>query len=305
MHHLPESVPGVADVEVIRGDRAANAVPTLLLEVPHGADRTAHYGACRALVHGPLPDDLEAFFHVNTDVGAWDLAVAIARRVVALRPDRAVLLVRSLLPRTLVDCNRAPGATDQLATGGMTPCVPSYVRDPADRDRLFALHRRWVDVVRAAHRVVVDAGGVAVEPHTYAPRSVGIDAIDDRIAARLRDAWAEPDRWPLRPEVDFITRTPDGRRPGAAALTDALIAALREAGHEVVEGGTYALVDATLGYTWAHEFEGRTTCFEVRRDLLVARWDPFAEMTCDAAAVERFAEPIARIFADRSDWISS
>ena len=43
----------------------------------------------------------------------------------------------------------------------------------------------------------------------------------------------------------------------------------------------------------AARFPGRTLCFEVRRDLLVRRFTPFAEMATDPDAVDRMAAPIA------------
>ena len=73
-HVAPLLPAGVVDVEIVRGARARpDAPPDLLVEVPHGADRRAHYDALRARLRGDLPADLHAFFHVNTDVGAWQL----------------------------------------------------------------------------------------------------------------------------------------------------------------------------------------------------------------------------------------
>src|SRR2546423_12804549 len=75
------SIPGVADVELL------GAGPTMLLvEVPHGADRRAHYDDLRARLGGDLPADLHAFFHVNTDVGAGQYGRRAAERVVAALP---------------------------------------------------------------------------------------------------------------------------------------------------------------------------------------------------------------------------
>src|SRR5689334_15142655 len=94
------SIEGVADVERIDGARAGTGRPALLVEVPHGADRRAHYDALRARMVGALPDDLHVFFHVNTDVGAWQYGRRVAERVVAARPELSAVVVRCLIPRT-------------------------------------------------------------------------------------------------------------------------------------------------------------------------------------------------------------
>src|SRR6478752_1623726 len=98
-------VPGVLAFTEVRGPRASGP-PSLLLEVPHGATRTADFERVRQRLKGALPPGLGDFFHVNTDVGAPELAEAIARRYVADHPERAALVLRCLVPRTFIDCNR-------------------------------------------------------------------------------------------------------------------------------------------------------------------------------------------------------
>jgi len=294
-----EGLPGVAQVELLRG-AAAQGPPRLLIEVPHGADRRAHYDALLARLRGPLPPDLAAFFHVNTDVGAWDLGRALAQRVTALDPAASVALIRCLLPRTFVDTNRrldvAPGA---LSQGGMTAGVPSYVRDPADRALLSGLHADYVGLVDAAVAQVCQAGGAVLSPHSYAPRSVDIDGIDDDIAAVLRAAWApeQRERWPLRPAVDLISTTAQGRNLGPVGVFAALRAALAPLGIEVADNATYHMHPATQGYRYALAWPGRVLCFELRRDLLVQRWEPFQEMAVDAVAIGRLATALAPVVA--------
>ena len=119
-------IEGVADVEVLRGVAAdPDASPDLLVEVPHGADRRAHYDALRARLAGPLPEDLHVFFHANTDLGAWHYGRRVAERVVEADPTKVALVIRCLLPRTFVDTNRVIEAVDELATGGMTAAISS------------------------------------------------------------------------------------------------------------------------------------------------------------------------------------
>jgi predicted N-formylglutamate amidohydrolase len=297
---LPSSVPGVADVEVVRGRDAGPGAPALLVEVPHGAGR-ADYDALFAEMTGPLPADLHEFFSVNTDVGAWPLGRRVAEAIVAADPRRSAIAIRCRIPRTFIDCNRIEGATEgDLKSGGMTASVPAYVRDDGDRARLLALHRRYVALVEEAH-AGLDESGFLLLPHTYGPRTLGIDAVDDDIVEKLR--WAhEPDRvetWPLRPEVDLITRAADESVTAALDVAGAVAAAYRALGVGVGENETYHLHPSTLAHRWAARFPGRVFCLEVRRDLLVRSWIWNGENEVLAGAIDRFAAPIAAAIDQR------
>lgn len=289
------SIVGVADVVWVRGAQAAAAAPTLLVEVPHGADRLKDFERLRALLVGDLPDDLVAYFLVNTDVGAWDLGLAVARQLVAAEPTRVVVLVRSRIARTFVDCNRLADAPQgDLAAGGLTAGLAPYIRHPDDQSLLLDLHRQYLALVDHWVARVCRADGLVLVPHSYAPRSVGIDVIDDDIGPRLRACWSaeQVERWPLRAPVDLITRTGDGRQWSPAGLVEQVIVAYRELGVQAVEGGTYSLHPSTVAYATSLRHPGRLLCLEVRRDLLVQAWTPFAEMQADPAAVERLAAPL-------------
>jgi len=302
MAAIPSSVTSVGHVEVLRGPGSAPGdAPTLLVEVPHGADRAIDYALLERQLHGPLPPGLADFFFVNTDVGAWALGREIAAQVIAARPHTVALLVRCLVPRTFVDCNRDLDAsgTGALDQGGVTPGIPPYVRNPADHALLRQLHARYISLTDDAYEVVMGAGGLAVVPHTYAPRSVGIAQVDDRIVEELHRVYA-PDlveTWPLRPEVDLITRTPEGERrcpPGAVA---ALLPAFEAVGIAAEEGDTYTLHPVTRAATLSDRYPGRLLCFEARRDLVVKAWTPFAEMHPDPEQVSRMARPVASFLA--------
>ena len=291
------SIAGVADVERIDGARADRAAPpALLVEVPHGADRRAHYDALRARMLGALPEDLHVFFHVNTDVGAWDYGRRVAERVVAARPDRSALVVRCLVPRTFVDTNRFEDVTgDDLGKGGMTAGVAPYIHDPRDVALLLQLHRTYVDLCARAYETVCSAGGLALSPHTYGPRTMGIAKIDDQIVAALRaahepEAWAS---WPVRPEIDLLMRTADGTQFGPEGIEDALVTGYRAIGLEAVLGGTYTLHPSTQTWRWSTTYPGRVIGLEVRRDLLVDAYTPFDEMRVSAQAADRIAGPLA------------
>jgi predicted N-formylglutamate amidohydrolase len=294
---FPSSVPGVAAVEARRGARADRAAAAdLLVEVPHGATRP-DYDALRAAMRGPLPADLHEFFSVNTDIGAWDVGREVAARVVAAEPRRVALVVRCRIPRTFIDCNRIEEAREG---GGLTASVPAYVVDDGDKARLLELHRAYVRVVESAHAVVAPRGFMLL-PHTYGPVTLGIERVDETIVEKLR--WAhEPGRvetWPLRPEVDLITRSAEGDVAVDAAIVEEVTAAYRALGVQVAENATYHMHPSTLAYRWAQRFVGRVFCLEMRRDLLVRRWTWNGENEVVRESVERLAGPLVEVIARR------
>jgi len=298
---LPGSIPDVLDVEILRGTAAApDAIPDLLVEAPHGADRRADYDALRARLVGTLPEGLHAFFHFNTDVGAWAYGRATAARVIAANPARSAIILRCLLPRTFVDCNRpADYEGGDLGAGGLTAGIPVYMRDPADRALLLDLHTCYVRAVESAFALVCGKGGSALIPHTYGPRTVDIERVDDSIVTLLR-ASQEPDvveRWPLRAEVDLLTRDPDGLLLAPAGCEEALVAGFRDAGLAPQLNSTYCLQPPSLGHAFSARYPGRVLTLEVRRDLVAEQWSPFEEMHAEAAKVERVAAVLAPVLA--------
>lgn len=298
------SLDGVAHVERIDGPGAdPTAPPCLLVEVPHGADRRAHYDALRGRLVGDLPADLHVFFHVNTDVGAWDYGRRVAERVVAAAPGRSALAIRCLVPRTFIDTNRLEDAGEDLAKSGLTSGVAPYVRHPADLALLLDLHRSYVRLVERAVELVCGAGGFGLSPHTYGPRTMGIATIDDTIVEALRRAH-EPaawESWPVRPEIDLITRDPDGVRRAPETMTRELLDAYRALGLEAVECATYTMHPSTQAARWGTRFPDQFLCLEVRRDLLVEAYTPFEEMRVRPEAADRVAAPLA-VAIDR--WLT-
>lgn len=294
---LPVSVEHVVDVELLRGPSArAGEPPDLLIEVPHGADQRAHYEPLRRRLQGDLPADLHLYFNLNTDVGAWAYGRATAQALIAAAPQRSILLLRSLIPRTFVDCNRRVDYQGgRPEDGGLTAGIPSYVRDERDRALLLELHERYCDSARRAFASVCGAGGLALVPHTYGPRTLGIDAIDDEVISKLR--WAcEPgrhDTWPLRAEIDLLTRDGEGRLLAPEGLEARLLADFAAAGFGVRANETFNLHASTLAYEWSTTYPGQVLCLEVRRDLLVERWTPFEEMQ----VVERSCRRVASVLA--------
>ena len=280
------------------GDPAAPV--SFLAEVPHGATSAEEYLALAAQMESALPPGLIDFFFVNTDVGAAEIGRAVARALVARGAVQRARMVRCRLPRTLVDTNRVPAlATGDLSGGGMTAAVPVYVTAPADHARLDALHRAYVARVDAEVDAVVAAGGLVFTPHSYAPRSVGIARVDADIVPALHAAWAPgtAETWPMRPAVDLITTPPGGASLAPAGLVERVRAGFAALGVDAVENGTYALHPATQGHRLSVRAPGRVLGAELRRDLLVHRWEPFTEMAVDLAAVARLAAPFVEGFA--------
>jgi hypothetical protein len=288
---------------VVRGvDVSGGPVPDLLIEVPHGATRAIHFQALRAqLVGTAFPEQLIDFFFVNTDVGAPEAALALAAHVTRAAPHKSVAVVRALIPRTFIDCNRvvdvsAQGraATTSSAPGGVTPGVVGYVTEAADLALLFARYSAYRAVTAAAFELVCDAGGTAVMLHSYAPRSVDV-AVDEHIVDALHAAYrpeVEP-TWPLRSPIDFITRTPDGALLADERLIAILHTVFKEAGFTSTEGSEYPLHPSTVAHVFASRWPRQTLLIELRRDLLVKQFTPFLEMETDPHKVDHLAGLLA------------
>jgi hypothetical protein len=310
-----DSLADVYDVEVVTAPRASHDTPPdLLLEVPHGATRGRHFAATRRRLIGPFPDDLDQFFHVNTDVGSIECARHVARMVT--RPDRyaelaelldangdagrggmaRVLILRGLVARTFIDCNRViGGGPSRGLQGGLTPGLPAYVGRAEDVQTLEGMHRDYQTAAARAYETVCGAGGTALILHTYAPRSVRIDGVDRDIVAALRRAYepANWDRWQRRPAVDVISETVDGRRLAPEALVRGLREGYARIGVAAAENSTYRLHDSTLGYVHSSNYPGQVLCLEINRELLADPFTPFVEMSISDRKARRMAAPIA------------
>ena len=291
------SIPGVLDALLVHGERADRArAPDLVVEVPHGATRAADYRRLEALLASPLPADLIDFFFVNTDAGAYELAEAVARRFVAAEPARSAAVLRCLVPRTFIDCNRRLDASPaEVREGKITPGLPPWITAEADRALLRARHDAYAGAVREAVEAVAGAGGALLLLHTYAPRTVDVEVGLD-IVEQLHRAW-QPDvapGWPLRPALDVIGRGVDGTQHAPEPIVAALREALSAIGvTDVADSATYPLHPSTLAWEHATRLPGRALCLEVRRDLLAEPWEPFAEMAISPAKVDRLAAPLA------------
>jgi hypothetical protein len=304
-----QSIPGIVDVTWYPPHGASEASPasTLLIETPHGATRRSDYEALEAQLVSVLPKDLIRFFFVNTDIGTPEGAEHIARALSTAPAVRSfgVLVLRCLLPRTFIDTNRVVSAAPSAAVvDGMTPGVASYITAKADHALLVGLHQRYHELVERAYAAILGGGGpgrggparggLALQLHSYSPRSVGIDTIDENIVAALHEAY-EPgvyETWPRRPSVDLITTDPEGR-----VLADPeVVARLREEyatiGIEAQENATYRLLPVSMGYQYAARYPGQVTCIELDRELLADPFVPFEDSPIGAAKVERMVGPL-------------
>lgn len=293
------SIPGVVDATVVRGRDAGHAdAPALLIEVPHGATRTSDFTSLAAQLTSPLPTGLVDFFHVNTDVGAPELAHATAARLLDLRPRLSIAILRCRIPRTLIDCNRRLDASaEDFKAGKVTPGLMPWITTPEDRERLRDLHAGYVAAVAAADAALAPDAAVLLL-HSYAPRSVDVE-VDADIVTNLRAAY-QPDvepTWPLRPHLDVIGRGPDGTVHAPAAAVEALRGALAARGLEVADSATYPLHPSTLAWDHVVRRPGRVLCLEVRRDLLADPFDPFVEMTVGDDKIAHLADPLAGALA--------
>lgn len=290
------SLEGVVDVTRFPGRAGGRQ---LLIEVPHGATQQAHYDAVFARLKSPLPAQLEHFFFVNTDIGAPEGALLLGRELSA--QGVGVVVARCLIPRTFIDTNRVVAKTEPgVVKDGLTPAVASYVTDPDDVAWLDARHAEYTGLARALYREVVgDGGGLALQLHSFAPRSVGIERTDENIVNALHAAY-EPQvyaTWPERPPVDLITALADGSFRAAPRLVDATLAAFHADGIEAKENATYHLHPVTMGTVHARDYPDSVLCVELNRGLVADPFVPFGVSPISEEKVRRLVRPLLRVFA--------
>lgn len=295
MVSAPASIPGVLDVHVVRGSRAAaDGPPDLVIEIPHGATATADFTTLAARLTSPLPDGLADFFHVNTDAGAPELGLAVAARCVDDAPARVAVVLRCRIPRTFIDCNRRiDAAPEDFKAGKVTPGLMPWITSAEDRALLRAAYDRYVAVVHTATEALAPDGAMLLL-HTYAPRTVDVE-VNLEIVQSLRAAYqpqVEP-TWPLRPDLDVISKALDGTDHAPVAVVTALREGMAAQDLIVADGATYPLHPSTLAYDHVLARPGRALCIEVRRDLVADPFEPFSQMKIASSKVDRLAAPLA------------
>lgn len=298
----PASVPEILDVTVVAGSSApAGARPDLIFEIPHGATNTVDYTRLEAKLTSPLPANLVDFFHVNTDAGAPELALAVAQRFVDEDPTRTAWVLRCRIPRTFIDCNRRVDASPaDFKAGKVTPGLMPWITTPEDRALLRERYDRYVALVNGAMTQLADDGAIVLL-HTYAPRTVDVE-VDADIVTNLRRAY-EPEvepTWPLRPQIDVIAHGSDGVDYTPTHVIDMLRVQLAKLDIAVADSATYPLHPSTLAWDHVQAHPGRAACIEVRRDLLASPFDPFVEMTIGGDKVDRLVP--AFVSAIRAWW---
>jgi len=293
------SIPGVVEVtwHPPREASALSPARTLLIEMPHGATRRSDYEALQAQLVSTLPADLVQFFFVNTDIGTPEGAerIAAALSTAPAGPSFGVLVLRCLLPRTFIDTNRVIAAsTSDEVENGMTPAIASYITAAEDRARLIGLHQRYHELVARAYAAIPGQGGLALQLHSYAPRSVGIDRIDEHIVEALRRAYAPGvhETWPERPAVDLITADGEGTVLGPPAIIARVREEYAKIGIAAKENESYRLTPVAMGYQYARQYAGRVLCIELNRGRLADPFIPLAESPIGAGKVETMVGPL-------------
>jgi predicted N-formylglutamate amidohydrolase len=288
------SIPHIVDVTILRGTAATGPEIDLLIEVPHGATATADFTRLAAQLNSPLPPSLVDFFHVNTDAGAPELALAAAHRLVAIEPARIWAAARCRIPRTFIDCNRrVDAAAEEFKAGKVTPGLMPWIVTLEDRTLLRDTYDQYVAAIAAMAASLPDHAAMVLL-HSYAPRTVDVE-VDHAIVDNLRHAYLpeiEP-TWPLRPEVDVIGRGTDGVDYAPAAVVAKLREELAATGLTLADSATYPLHPSTLAWSHVMARPGRALCLEIRRDLLADPFEPFAQMRISATKVDRLAGAMA------------
>jgi N-formylglutamate amidohydrolase len=293
-----ESVAGVLDMQVFASTGAPRG--HLFIEVPHGATRRSDYEAVERLLTGTLPEDLIHFFFVNTDIGAPEGAARLGAHLAA--QGFTTVVARCLIPRTFIDTNRVIAKTTQgVVVDGLTPGLPGYLDSKDDAQVLLALHARYHAVVQQAYAQLCGEGqGLALQLHSFAPRSVGIEKTDASIVEALHAAYV-PEvyaTWPKRPPVDFISKTADGSFSTAPQLVAAAKAAYVQAGIAAEENATYHLHPATMGMVYAQAWPTQVLCVELNRDLVADPFVPFGVSPINAQKVERAVAPLGQALGE-------
>lgn len=286
-------IAGVCGVKWFAPRSGRPGSPTLLIEIPHGATRRADYDALRRELVGKLPADLEQFFFVNTDIGAPEAGELIGATLSAA--GYGVLVLRCLVPRTFIDCNRVvhsgpPGAM----IDGLTPAVAGYVTEDADRQLLEQLHARYHALVTRAYAKICGRGGLGLQLHSYAPRSIEVSVVDENIVAALREAY-EPAvyvKWRQRPAIDIICTATDGTQLADPALVAGLREQFARIGVTATENATYKLHPATMGHRYAAAYPGQVLCVEINRGLLAEPFMAFEASPIAADKVRFIATPL-------------
>ncbi len=300
-----KAIEGVCELWWRSGPEAdQQAPPDLFIDLPHGATELAHLQAVKAGLRDYPGDEYDLFFLANTDQGSPEYALRLAdlltdpsawsdpahqRRAATTK----IVLLRSLLPRTIVDVNRVWATQAEAKAAGLTPGVPEFVRE----EELEVLHQaflRYHEQAAIGYASTSGAGGFALNLHTYGPISVA-PIEGESIVTTLKRAYT-PEHYgdyPVRPVVQLITTPPGGSLLSNGPLCDALVETYAQRGIEVARDYPFNLHPATAGYTYAAKYPQRTLTMEISRAALAEVFNPFIEMAISPTKVDHMTRPIA------------
>jgi len=268
--------------------------PQLLIELPHGAVNTEEYQFFAQQIPS-LPENLIDFFYVNTDVGTPELAHCIAQN---LKEHMRISIIRSRIPRTLVDCNRVLSLSpEEYRAGKVTPGIPCYVPQQ-DHEWLHQIHQRYTKKVDELYASICQQGGSALILHSYSPKSVGISSVDQDIVEKLHWAY-EADlykTWPTRPKIDIIAKTKEGEWLCDMKRAEKLQQAYIQNDITVGLSQTYPMHPSTMAFRHAKKYPSQIICLEIRRDLLMKEFLPFAPMYACQKKIEKHAQTITKAY---------
>lgn len=313
---LFESIPNILEVWEINGPEApSQGTPDVLIELPHGATKGIHLQRAKAFTRQYPGDRYDKFFYANTDQGSPEYGLHFAEclcnpawveqhqhqfeasAVAFLKAKAArmrVLMIRALLPRTVVDVNRVWQMDRDFQAANFTGVVGSYITDSDELAAIHQLYQQYQATVDRAHALVCGNGGVVFNLHTYAPISVAVPK-DADIVDVLESAY-QPENYPTfprRPEIQLITATPDGEVLAPVQLCAELVSRLQAADFEVVENDPFNLHPAAACSQRAAQYPGKVLVIEISRSLLASVFNPFIEMHIDPLKVDRVVEPMA------------
>ncbi len=284
----------------------------LFIELPHGATEAEHLATLKKRIGDYRNDRYDRFFYVNTDQGSPEYAFWLAEHLIdlgyldrhfggetdpyslrSLVQSLRVVVLRSLLPRTIVDVNRN-WDIDETArkAANLTGTCASFIESESDLTLLRDLYDQYQEVARAGYAWACGGGGYGFNLHTYAPITVSLVDGEFIVDTLERAYLQEYKNYPLRPDIQTIT-TPPGESEMLAppVMTEAIERAYREAGFVVKRDEPYPLHPAATGYGHCARYPQRVFSMEIRRDLLVDRFVPFDIMEVTPAKVAQLTLP--------------
>lgn len=297
-----ESIKDVCDVSLVAHPEAdPHSPPDVFIELPHGATEQGHLDVAKAWTRqypGPRHD---LFFYANTDQGSPEFAAYFAARItdpsLGLKPMK-VLILRALLPRTILDPNRIWAADDDAEAAGLTRGVPNWLTHPEDLAQLRRRYNQYQEQAGRGYASVCGNGGWAFNLHTYGPISVNPEP-HEYVVDALERAY-HPNtiaNYSRRPTIQLITTPPDGANLSDPKLVAAIHNQYDRAGIDISENDPFSLHPATTAHHHAQTWRGRVLTIEISREALAEPFDIFTLMTISPEKVKAMTEPLVQGFA--------